>query len=176
MLQVNQVSRAGRANRVGRVGRLPLVAAAALASLVTVPASAHAASYAQAGPGRPGALLPPPVPDEDRAGGDHLTVTVRHAGDASDGTYELYCHPDAGSHPDAGGACRAVDRNTRWGRDTFAPVPEGSVCTMLYGGPATAHVTGTWAGRPIDATYDRSNGCEIARWNRMVPLLPNLGS
>ena len=108
--------------------------------------------------------------------GDHLTVTVVHAGDGRDGTYELSCHPGAGSHPDVGGACRVLDRNTRWGRDTFAPVAPGTACTMLYGGPATAHVTGSWAGRPVDATYDRSNGCEIGRWDRMVPLLPGLGT
>jgi hypothetical protein len=45
---------------------------------------------------------------------------------------------------------------------------------MRYGGPATAHVTGRWAGRPVDAVYDRSNGCEIERWDRLVPLLPDL--
>jgi hypothetical protein len=43
---------------------------------------------------------------------------------------------------------------------------------MRYGGPATARVTGWWAGRPVDATFDRSNGCEIERWDRFVPLLP----
>ncbi|MEU2420491.1 SSI family serine proteinase inhibitor [Streptomyces sp. NPDC007851] len=106
---------------------------------------------------------------------DRLTVTVAHAGHGRDGTYELSCHPGAGSHPDVNGACRVLDRNTRWGRDTFAPVAPGTTCTMRYGGPATAHVTGTWAGRPVDATYDRSNGCEIGRWNRLVPLLPGLG-
>ncbi|MER6226015.1 SSI family serine proteinase inhibitor [Streptomyces sp900105755] len=110
------------------------------------------------------------------AAGDHLTVTVRHAGDGRDGTYELSCHPGAGSHPDVAGACRVLDRNTRWGRDTFAPVAPGTACTMLYGGPATARVTGTWAGHPVDATYDRSNGCEIGRWDRMVPLLPDPGT
>jgi hypothetical protein len=46
------------------------------------------------------------------------------------------------------------------------------MCTMLYGGPATAHVTGTWAGRPVDARFDRADGCEIARWDALVPLLP----
>jgi hypothetical protein len=44
---------------------------------------------------------------------------------------------------------------------------------MQYGGPATAHVTGNWAGRPVDTTYDRSDGCEIARWDRLVPVLPD---
>ncbi|MFI9567637.1 SSI family serine proteinase inhibitor [Streptomyces rishiriensis] len=119
-------------------------------------------------------LAPPPVREEDQVSGDHLAVTVRHAGAGVDGTFEVYCHPGGGSHPDPAGACDAVDRDTRWGRDVFAPVPEGGVCTMRYGGPATAHVTGRWAGRPVDAAYDRSNGCEIERWDRLVPLLPDL--
>ncbi|WP_458244671.1 SSI family serine proteinase inhibitor [Streptomyces sp. MAI_2237] len=119
------------------------------------------------------ALAPPPARDGDLPA-DHLTVTVRHAGDGRDGTFRLYCHPGAGDHPDVAGACAALDRGSRWGRETFAPVPEGSICTMQYGGPATAHVTGVWAGRPVDATYSRDNGCEIARWDRMAPLLPDL--
>ncbi|MEU4877165.1 SSI family serine proteinase inhibitor [Streptomyces sp. NPDC021608] len=119
-------------------------------------------------------LAPPPVRDEDQVSGDHLTVTVRHAGARADGTFEVYCHPDGGSHPDPAGACDALDRDARWGRDVFAPVPDDGVCTMRYGGPATAHVTGRWAGRPVDAVYDRSDGCEIERWDRLVPLLPDL--
>ncbi|MGW5327414.1 SSI family serine proteinase inhibitor [Streptomyces sp. NPDC004014] len=123
---------------------------------------------------RAAGLMPPPARPEDEAG-DHLRVVVRNAGPRLDGTYELSCHPTAGDHPDAAGACRTLDANTQWGRDTFAPVAPESVCTMVYGGPATARVTGTWAGRPVDASYDRGNGCEIARWDRMVPLLPGLG-
>ena len=106
------------------------------------------------------------------ARGDRLTVTVRHSRHA-DGTYELHCHPGRGSHPDPVGACGRLDRRTTWGKDPFAPVPDRSLCTMEYGGPATAHVTGTWAGRPVDARYDRSNGCQIARWDDLVPLLPD---
>ncbi|MFE0453778.1 SSI family serine proteinase inhibitor [Streptomyces sp. NPDC058914] len=108
-------------------------------------------------------------------GGDHLVVSVKGAGSEADGTFEVRCHPGGGSHPDVSGACRALDRNTRWGRDAFVPVPDGSVCTMRYGGPATARVTGRWAGRAVDATFDRSNGCEIAQWDRFVPLLPAVG-
>ncbi|MDQ0991793.1 SSI family serine proteinase inhibitor [Streptomyces sp. V3I7] len=137
------------------------LAAVAAVTSISAPATAAALSF------------PPPVRPEDRAG-DHLTVTVRDAGDGRDGTYELFCHPGGGSHPDTAGACRAVDGNTQWGRDPFAPVPPDQVCTMQYGGPATAHVTGTWAGRPVDATYDRGDGCEIGRWDAMVPLLPDL--
>lgn len=108
--------------------------------------------------------------------GDRLTVTVRDAGEGLDGTYEVTCRPGRGSHPDPEGACAAVERNTRWGQDTFAPPQRDAICTMQYGGPATAHVTGTWAGRPVDATYDRRNGCAIDRWDALVPLLPAVGS
>ncbi|MFG3099954.1 SSI family serine proteinase inhibitor [Streptomyces sp. NPDC048182] len=150
-----------------QITRLAFAAAVTAVSVVSLaPLSASAASAAQ-GDGGPRAEVP--------AVGDRLVVTVRDAGGGVDGTYVLYCHPGGGSHPDPAGACDALERNTRWGVDTFGPVPEGAVCTMQYGGPATAHVTGTWAGRAVDATYDRSNGCEIGRWDRMVPLLPAPG-
>jgi hypothetical protein len=55
----------------------------------------------------------------------------------------------------------------------LAPVPAGQMCSMIYGGPQTAHVTGVWDGVPIDETYRRTDGCEVARWNRMVPTLPS---
>lgn len=106
---------------------------------------------------------------------DRIVVTVSHSGRA-DGTYILWCHPGGGSHPDPAGACAALDRRTVWGRDPFAPVPPRSLCTMQYGGPATARVAGTWAGRPVDARYDRSNGCQIARWDDLVPVLPDVRS
>jgi len=158
-----------------------VVTALAVCAAVIAPSAAGPVSAQPAQPARPGSaaaaggrvpLAPPPVREEDRAGDDHLTVTVRHAGGGADGTFEVHCHPARGSHPDPDGACGAVDRNTRWGRDAFAPVAGGELCTMRYGGPATAQVTGRWAGRPVDATFDRGNGCQIERWDRFVPLLP----
>ncbi|MFE9771082.1 SSI family serine proteinase inhibitor [Streptomyces sp. NPDC005931] len=140
--------------------RFAVVAVAFTASLTGV--ASLSAAPAAAGP---------PTPRHDR---HHLTVTVRDAGGGTDGTYEVYCRPGGGSHPDPRGACAAVERNTRWGRDAFAPAPDDRVCSMQYGGPATARVTGTWAGRPVDATYSRVDGCEIARWDGLVPLLPDL--
>ncbi|MFI0964424.1 SSI family serine proteinase inhibitor [Streptomyces sp. NPDC021080] len=120
------------------------------------------------------ALMPPPARPEDSA--DRLTVTVHGVGGDADGTFELDCHPAGGTHPHAADACDRLERMTTWGKDTFAPVPPDALCTMVYGGPATAHVTGTWAGRPVDARYDRSNGCEISRWNALVPVLPGARS
>ncbi|MEU1003648.1 SSI family serine proteinase inhibitor [Streptomyces tibetensis] len=147
-----------------------LVGAASVAVAGSLTAAPPAA-YAQAeGTGLPSPARPGAGPDRD-----HLTVTVRNAGGGADGTFELYCNPDGGSHPDPGGACAALERDTRWGQDVFAAPSEGGFCTMQYGGPATAHVTGTWAGRPVDATYDRRDGCQISRWDRLVPLLPAMG-
>lgn len=111
-----------------------------------------------------------PLPVE----GDHLTVTVVDSGDPGfEGTYELFCHPAGGDHPDADEACARLDELTVWGSPSpFAPVPKDAMCTMQYGGPATAHVEGTWAGRPVNADLGRDNGCEISRWDNLVPLLP----
>ncbi|MFB9352028.1 hypothetical protein ACFFUA_32220 [Streptomyces heliomycini] len=127
-------------------GAASAASVAALASLPTAPPAA----YARDAPGP----------------GDRLTVTVRDAGGGADGTYEVRCRPDPA------GACAAVERNTRWGRNAFAPAPRDAVRTLRYGGPATARVTGTRAGRPVDATRTRTNGCESARRDRLVPLLP----
>ncbi|MFJ5778572.1 SSI family serine proteinase inhibitor [Streptomyces sp. NPDC093094] len=155
----------------GSLRRLAVAAGACLAAAGSLSAApVAAASHAGAVP----SPSVPPVIGGDPPGG-RLTVTVRDAGGGADGTYELRCGPSGGSHPDPAGACRAVERRTRWGEDPFAPVPDGSVCTMLYGGPATAHVTGTWAGRPVDARFDRTDGCETDRWERFVPLLPATG-
>ncbi|MGW8375182.1 SSI family serine proteinase inhibitor [Streptomyces sp. ODS28] len=108
--------------------------------------------------------------------GDRLVVTVADSGvPGRDGTFVLECHPTGGNHPEAKGACDGLDEVTTWGKDTFAPVSPDADCPMIYGGPATAHVEGTWRGRPVNADYDRSNGCEMERWDRAVPLLPKIG-
>src|SRR3954447_21946483 len=49
----------------------------------------------------------------------------------------------------------------------FDPVPDDVACTQLYGGPETAHVSGTFKGRKIDADFKRTDGCETARWAKV---------
>ncbi|MFI9307828.1 SSI family serine proteinase inhibitor [Streptomyces triculaminicus] len=98
-------------------------------------------------------------------GGDHLTITVSGSG-GHDRTYELYCHPAGGTHPHPQQACDQLDTQTKWGKDLFAPVPEDANCTQIYGGDEQAHVRGTWAGRPVNADFNKRNGCEMARWDR----------
>ncbi len=52
----------------------------------------------------------------------------------------------------------------------LAPTTPDQACTEIYGGPGKATVTGTLDGAAVDATFTRSNGCEIARWEKMVAL------
>jgi hypothetical protein len=62
-------------------------------------------------------------------------------------------------------------RLARLDRRELAPVPSGSACTQLYGGPAVASVSGTLRGRELRARFELRNGCEIARWRRNALLL-----
>jgi hypothetical protein len=57
----------------------------------------------------------------------------------------------------------------------LAPVPGETACAEIYGGPATARVTGTLRGERIDARFSRVNACEIERWDRNVDLLGRPG-
>ncbi len=56
-------------------------------------------------------------------------------------------------------------------RADLAPVPEGVACAEIYGGPAVATVRGTLGGEPVDARFNLTDACEIARWRRNRALL-----
>ncbi|GHA19865.1 hypothetical protein GCM10010329_48660 [Streptomyces spiroverticillatus] len=100
---------------------------------------------------------------------DRLIVTVAGSGYVThDGTWELVCHPAGGTHPWPEMACDHLDGMQG---DPFAPVPDDAMCTDQYGGPAVGRITGTWKGREVDAVYSRTNGCEMVRWDGMVPVL-----
>ena len=56
--------------------------------------------------------------------------------------------------------------------DLLTTQPERNrACTQIYGGPETAHVTGTIDGRKVDRRFARTNGCEIADFMRAAGLL-----
>ena len=57
----------------------------------------------------------------------------------------------------------------------FAPVPADTACAEIYGGPATARVDGVLDGRPVHATFNRTNACEMQRWDRVEALLGPAG-
>lgn len=104
----------------------------------------------------------------DPAPTSELTITVRATPEASAVTWTLACQPPGGDHPRAEAACRALETAQR---DPFAPVPKGMLCTQVYGGPLTATITGTWRGANVNASYRRTDGCEIARWDAIAEVL-----
>jgi Subtilisin inhibitor-like len=87
-----------------------------------------------------------------------------------DSTWTLRCNPVGGtlSRP-----ARACGRLAASGPKLFAAIPPSTVCTQIYGGPQQARVVGTIGGKRVWATFSRTNGCEISRWDRVSPwLLP----
>lgn len=83
--------------------------------------------------------------------------------------YVLRCAPAGGTLPNAARACMRLGRT----RSPFAPVPRTAACTQIYGGPQRATVVGTYKGQRVGATFRRTDGCQIARWNRVAFLFPS---
>ena len=73
-----------------------------------------------------------------------------------------------GRTPNPDGACLALARHPR----ALSPVPGEIVCTEQRDGPEVALVRGTFRGKRIRATFNRTDGCEIRRWNALAALLP----
>lgn len=87
-----------------------------------------------------------------------------------DAAWTLRCDPAGGTLVQPARACRRLDAG---GAALFAPLPETIACTEIYGGPQKARVVGRVDGRWIWATFTRTNGCHVNRWQRLSPwLLP----
>jgi Subtilisin inhibitor-like len=96
-----------------------------------------------------------------------LEISVTPGGEAPTKVWTLRC-PEGGTLPDAAEACSKLESLD----DPFAPVPKDVACTQVYGGPQEADVRGVFRGRPVEAHFDRGNGCEIARWDKLQFLFP----
>jgi len=104
-----------------------------------------------------------------------LTVTFWEDGSRSDDrtSWTLRCNPARGTLPRPGVACR---RLAAGGARLFTRVPIDAVCTEIYGGPQVARVVGVVQGKRVWASFSRTNGCQISRWDRLSPwLLPRGG-
>jgi subtilisin inhibitor-like len=97
----------------------------------------------------------------------HITVWPDGPG-GSKHAWTLRCAPAAGTLPHRATACRRLLSMSR----PFRPVPANAACTEIFGGPQTALVTGRLRGARVRAHFDRHDGCEIARWNRVRFLFP----
>lgn len=72
---------------------------------------------------------------------------------------------------DTRAACELVTDNDKARARLVGGAPAKQVCTQLYGGPQRALVTGRIAGRPVDVTVTRADGCGVADWSLLQPLL-----
>ncbi|MDQ0277576.1 putative small lipoprotein YifL [Arthrobacter silviterrae] len=136
-----------------------------------------------------GQLTPPGpagAPDSSGAPDASSSSGASHSPDAVDLSISLTEAPGAPVHhfrllaegttvsggstlPDPAAALAAVRLH---GTDIFFPVPgPPRACTQQYGGPQVAVVTGWFGGRAVHSTFTRTDGCEIARWQALAPLL-----
>jgi hypothetical protein len=97
-----------------------------------------------------------------------ITVWPSGRGDGGSLVWRLRCRPLGGTLPRRASACLRLGALER----PFAPVPKDIGCTQIYGGPQEALVTGTFEGRRVWARFKLTDGCEIARWNRVRFLFP----
>ena len=97
-----------------------------------------------------------------------ISISVRNSEQPSK-LWTLRC-PASGTLPDAAEACRNLGKVD----DPFAPVPKGTACTQIYGGPEIADVSGTFDGKPVNTQFSRGDGCEIERWKRVGFLFPGV--
>ena len=120
-------------------------------------------------------VTPPPTAaptDPSAALPADLTITLDESGEGPVRTFRLTCEPAGGDHRAPQAACDAL---ARAGIAAFDPVPLDVACTEIYGGPQRATVEGFVDGTPVSGTFARTNGCEIARWDALAPLLGSSG-
>jgi Subtilisin inhibitor-like len=146
---------------------VPLLGISALALL------ALAACGTQSGGSGPVTSLSPSAsaPAGAGGGGTALTIVFKDTAAATPQTWTLTCDPTGGTHPDATGACAALAAVD----DPFKPLDKTMACTEIYGGPQTATVTGTYKGSAVHASFARTNGCEIAQWDKLHAALGSAG-
>ncbi len=107
---------------------------------------------------------------EEGAAKIDLRVTVYPNGVAGDSTtWTLQCEPTGGDHPDRDAACAQLEAL----EDPFGEIKPVPRCDEIPGAsPEVASIEGTFRGRMIEETFDRSSGCVFERWDRLGPVFP----
>ena len=99
-----------------------------------------------------------------------LTIVYTADEGAQPRTIEVTCDGDAtGADAESerinAAICGALE--TEAGLAALEQPPDGQACTMIFGGPQKAEISGTVDGSPVETTITRANGCEIARWEAL---------
>lgn len=110
-------------------------------------------------------------------GDAELSILVRASESAAPDSFTLVCKdgtPAEGTqHPTPEAACAALKAEP--GIVIRAPRPTDLVCTMQYGGPQTAMVSGAIDGRGFESAFSLKDGCEISAWNAARDVLGSTG-
>ncbi|XAS68600.1 SSI family serine proteinase inhibitor [Micrococcaceae bacterium Sec5.7] len=120
----------------------------------------------------------PPAPSAaPGAGNAELSIMVKPSDTEPAVNYTLVCKdgiPVAESqHPNAAAACTALKNNAA----LLSPAPRGKdvACTDQYGGPQQATVTGIVDETPVNASFSRTDGCQIGAWDAAKDVLGTAG-
>lgn len=118
-----------------------------------------------------------PVTSGPGQGNAELAIMVKPSETGTPANFTLVCVdgvPAAESqHPDPAAACLALKSNAAI--VSPSPRPTDQACTMQYGGPQVATVTGVVDGRPVETNFSLRDGCEIAVWNAAKDVLGSTG-
>lgn len=101
--------------------------------------------------------------------GTDLEISITVGGKGSPTKLWTLTCPSGGTLPNPASACRKLAAADR----PFAPLAKGVACTQVYGGPQVAEVHGTFLDKPVNTRFSRTDGCEIARWNKVRFLFPS---
>ncbi|MDH3225807.1 MAG: SSI family serine proteinase inhibitor [Thermoleophilia bacterium] len=105
--------------------------------------------------------------DFPATGGASLTIVLADPEAATSQTWTLGCDPASGDLPDPESACGRLSALD----DPWAPVPADVACAEIFGGPQVMTVSGDFHGESVDASFTRSNACEIERFDRVADAL-----
>ena len=105
-----------------------------------------------------------------------LRIEVRDAPAAAPRSATLSCHDNAGTGTgfladEADAACETIVESPPHAALIAQGPPGDRTCTMVFGGPQVARVTGRLGGKIVDRIFKRTNGCEIADWESLEALL-----
>jgi hypothetical protein len=162
---------------------LALLAVAGLAACSGTPTPGSTGSATQApssstpSSSTPSKTATPSASAATGAGNAELSITLLETAEAAPQTFTLVCTggtPAAESkHPSAAEACTTIKNSPA----ILSPSPTRTdqACTMQYGGPATAKVTGSVDGKEVTASFNRTDGCQIALWDAAKSVLGSDG-
>lgn len=112
-------------------------------------------------------------PDPTTAPTTDLTIDHTHATEGVADSYRITCTDDTASVTgdevgvDGQAACDALAEPAVRER-LIQGAPTDRACTEIYGGDDTAVITGRIDGTAVDTTVDRTNGCGIDEWDRLL--------